>query len=128
MTTVKEELHYAETHEWVSIEEDVATVGISDHAQDQLGELVFVELPEVGQSIEKGSEVAVVESVKAATDVYAPISGEIVEVNEALESSPNLINDDPYGEGWIYRAKVQQVSSELDQLMTEKAYADSLEG
>ena len=94
---------YAETHEWVKIEGDIATVGISDYAQDALGDITFIELPETEHEVSQEEECGVVESVKAASDLYAPIDGEIVEVNEALDGSPELVNEDPYGEGWIFK-------------------------
>ena len=126
MSNVKEDLKYNDSHEWVAVEDNIATIGISDHAQELLGELVFVELPEIGTEMEKGDEAAVVESVKAASDVYAPISGEVIEVNEALESAPNLVNDEPYGEGWIYRVKLTNLA-EVDDLMDASSYQASLE-
>lgn len=126
MSKIQDNLRYNDSHEWVSVEDGVATVGISDHAQELLGELVFVELPEVGADLAKGDEAAVVESVKAASDVYSPVSGEVVEVNEDLESSPNLVNDEPYSEGWIFKIKLSN-EAEVDDLMDSKAYASSLE-
>lgn len=112
---------YTDDHEWVSLDGDVATFGITDHAQEQLGELVFIELPEVGTVLSKGGEAAVVESVKAASDVYAPISGEVVEVNNALEAEPTKVNDEPQGSGWLVKVKLSD-SSELDGMMDEDAY------
>jgi glycine cleavage system H protein len=126
VSKIQDNLRYNDSHEWVSVEDGVATVGISDHAQELLGELVFVELPEVGADLAKGDEAAVVESVKAASDVYSPVSGEVVEVNEDLESSPNLVNDEPYSEGWIFKIKLSN-EAEVDDLMDSKAYASSLE-
>lgn len=102
-------LKYTKTHEWVKQEDkDILTVGITHHAQHLLGELVFVELPTVGQSVSQGKEIAVVESVKAASDVYAPISGQVVNINERLRGTPNLVNTDPYGEGWVFRIKPER--------------------
>jgi glycine cleavage system H protein len=112
---------YAETHEWVRIEGKYALAGISDHAQHELSDIVYVELPEVGDTITKGDSFAVVESVKAASDAYLPVSGEIVEVNEALEESPELVNTNPYGEGWLVKFVVQD-AKELDELMDAEAY------
>ena len=112
---------FAATHEWVSIEGKVATVGISDHAQDHLGDIVYVDLPEVGKSLKKGDVFCTIESVKAASDIYAPVSGKIVEVNEELDSSPEKINDDAEGEGWIVRIEVAD-ESELDSLMDLETY------
>ncbi len=99
------ELKYADTHEWAREDGDTVTVGITDYAQDQLGDVVFVELPEVGVVVEAGVQVAVVESVKTASDIYAPYAGEIIEVNSELDSSPELINAEPYGEGWLFRIR-----------------------
>lgn len=112
---------YTEEHEWVRVEDDGATIGISDYAQEQLGELVFVELPEVGAEFAKGDEVAVVESVKAATEVHAPASGVVTAVNEALEDQPDKVNQDPMGDGWFIKIKLSD-PSELDALMDEAAY------
>jgi glycine cleavage system H protein len=107
------------------VDGDEATIGISDHAQELLGDLVFVELPEVGSAISAGDTVAVVESVKAASDTYAPVSGEVIAVNEELEDSPERINDDPYGDGWMYRVKLDDVA-EIDGLMNADSYTDSI--
>ena|SRR5260221_7443203 len=105
MNSVPKFLQYSKTHEWVRRDEDVLTVGITDHAQTMLGDLVYVELPEPESNLESGQECAVVESVKAAADVYSPVSGEVVEINEALFETPQLINDDPYGKGWLFRVR-----------------------
>src|SRR3989338_11289521 len=105
MTSVPKTLKYSKTHEWVRQDEDLLTIGITDHAQCMLGDLVYVELPEPESNIELGQECAVVESVKAAADVYSPVSGEIVEINEALLDNPQLVNDDPYGKGWLFRVR-----------------------
>jgi glycine cleavage system H protein len=120
---------YHEEHEWVRVEGDEAVIGISDYAQDQLSDVVYVELPEVGDTFEQGEVFAVVESVKAASDVYMPVSGEILEMNEILEDSPELVNQDPYGEAWFVRVAMTD-SSELDGLMDAegyKAYLESLD-
>ena len=114
-------VHYTEEHEWIRVEGDVATVGITDFAQGQLGDVVFVEIPEAGRRVEKGGEAAVVESIKAASDVYAPVSGEVVEGNEALVEDPSLVNSDPEGEGWFFRLRLSD-ASELDGLMDAEAY------
>lgn len=119
MKTPKE-LYYAETHEWVRVEGDHATIGISDFAQDSLGEVVFVELPETDDQLSKDDEFATVESVKAASDIIAPVSGVIVEVNEALEDSPELLNEDPY-ENWIVKVELED-KSELEGLLDADAY------
>ena len=123
MSNVPSELKFLSSHEWVLIEDDVATVGVSDHAQELLGDLVFVELPEVGSSIAAGDSVAVIESVKAASDSYAPVSGEVVDVNSELEDSPERINDDPYGDGWMYRVKMED-PDEVGELLDANAYID----
>ena len=105
---IPSELKYAKSHEWARIEGDVATVGISDHAQQELTDVVFVELPEVGRQVKAGEACAVVESVKTASDVYAPLSGEIIEVNTALNDDPGLVNSDPYGRGWFFKLRPSQ--------------------
>ncbi len=121
MSEVPSELKYAKSHEWVRVEEDgLITVGISDHAQALLGDLVFVELPEVGSELAAEDEACVVESVKAASDVYMPVSGEIVEINEALADEPEIINTSPYDNGWLF--KVQPSAEEVDDLMDAEAY------
>lgn len=106
MHTVPQELCYTTTHEWVRIENDIATVGITEHAQSLLGDLVFVDLPTVQKGLAVGDDAAVVESVKAAADVYSPINGEVIEVNAALSDAPELINQDPYGAGWLFKIKI----------------------
>ncbi len=105
---VPEELQYTKTHEWVRREDDVATVGITEHAQDELGDVVFVELPEKGASFAAGDAFGTVESVKAVSDLYAPVGGEVVEVNEALNDAPEKINEEPYGDGWIIRIRISE--------------------
>jgi glycine cleavage system H protein len=105
---VPEELQYTKTHEWVRREDDLATVGITDHAQDELGDVVFIELPEKGASFGAGDAFGTVESVKAVSDLYAPVGGEVVEVNEALNDAPEKINEEPYGDGWIIRLRVSE--------------------
>lgn len=115
------DVKYSEEHEWILVEGDVATVGITDFAQQALGDVVFVDLPEVGDEIEKGGEAGVVESVKAASEVYAPVTGEIVEINEELEGSPSLVNEDAEEKGWFFKIKLSN-PSELDDLMDENAY------
>ena len=116
-------LYFTKDHEWVRVDGDMATVGISDHAQEALGDIVFAEVPDAGKSVAKGDDAAVVESVKAASDVYAPVSGEIVEANSALSDDPSLINRDPEGEGWFFKLKLSD-ASELDGLMDEAAYRE----
>jgi glycine cleavage system H protein len=114
---------YTKDHEYVRVEGDTAVVGISDYAQEQLGDVVYVELPAVGKTLEKGGEAAVVESVKAASEVYAPVSGDVVEVNGALEGAPGTINEDPAGKGWFLKLKLRD-PAELEGLMTEEQYRD----
>ncbi len=126
MSDVPAELKYLSTHEWVLIEDDMATVGITDHAQEALGDLVYVELPEAGSTVAAGDSVGVIESVKAASDTYAPVSGEVVEVNEELEGAPERINHDPYGDGWMYKVKMED-PDEVGDLLDAEAYADSIE-
>ncbi len=118
-----QDLYYAKTHEWLRIDDHIATVGITDFAQNQLSDLTFVELPEVGRVVEEGDEVAVLESVKAASDIYAPIVGEIVEVNTGLEDAPELINNSPYEEGWLFKIKFVK-EEDVDDLLSAEAYDD----
>nr|VFJ74220.1 MAG: glycine cleavage system H protein [Candidatus Kentron sp. FW] len=127
MSNVPEELRYAKTHEWVRDEEDGSlTIGITDYAQEQLGDLVFVELPASGQNVQAGGEVAVVESVKAASDIYSPVTGEVIDINDALGDTPESINMDPYGEGWLFRVRPSAPIPD-DMLITALAYAEFLE-
>ena len=121
------DLKYSKEHEWVRVEGDVAVVGISDYAQAQLGDVVFVELPEIGRQVAKDSEAAVVESVKAASEVYAPVSGEVVEVNEALGDEPEMVNGAPMGDGWFFKIRIGD-PSEIDELMDEAAYQEFVKG
>jgi glycine cleavage system H protein len=114
-------LKYSKEHEWVATEESVATIGITDHAQDQLGEIVYLELPSVGEKISKDDPFGVVESVKAVSDIYAPVSGTVVEVNEGLPESPEVINEDPYGDGWLIKVRISD-ATELDDLMDGDEY------
>ena len=123
---IPEDRKYTESHEWVKIEGESAVFGISDHAQDALGDITYVELPEVDTDVTKGSECCVIESVKAASDIYAPVSGTIAEVNSELADAPELINSSPYENGWIYKIKDFD-ASELDSLMDAPAYATYLE-
>jgi len=116
-------VYFTKEHEWVRVDGDTATVGISKHAQEQLGDIVFAEVPQPGRRVGKGDEAAVVESVKAAADVYAPLSGEVIEGNQALADDPALINSDPEGAGWFFKLKLDN-PSELDGLMDEGAYRD----
>ena len=121
--SVPQDLFYAKTHEWVSLDDGIATVGITDFAQSQLSDLTFVELPEVGAEFSAGDEIAVVESVKAAADVYAPIAGEVVAVNSDLEDSPELINKDAFGAGWLFKLKVAD-ESDVDDLLDPDSYEE----
>lgn len=116
-------LHFTESHEWVRVEGDSATVGITNYAQEQLGDVVFVELPEAGKDVDKGAEIAVVESVKAASEVYAPVSGKVTEANSALEDDPALVNSAPEGDGWFVKMTLSE-TDELNGLMDEAAYKD----
>ena len=127
MSNVPTELRYAKSHEWVRDEgDDTVTIGITEHAQELLGDMVFVELPEVGAQVDAGSECAVVESVKAASDVYAPVSGEVLEVNEALVDAPETVNQDAFGEGWMFKVKLSN-AGELEDLLDADAYTDVIE-
>ncbi len=122
MSNTPSELKYASTHEWARLESDgTVTVGISYHAQNALGDVVFIELPEVGAEYSAGDEAAVVESVKAASDIYAPVSGEIIEVNDSLDESPETVNEYPYSDGWFFRMQPSD-ASELDNLLDAEAY------
>lgn len=127
MSHIPSELRYTSTHEWVRLEENnEAVVGITYHAQAMLGDMVFVELPELGSALLEGDDVAVAESVKAATDVYTPVSGIVVGINDELEASPELINQDPYGAGWLFRVRLEE-AEELEGLMDAESYQQMLE-
>lgn len=128
MSIIPGELRYLSSHEWVRLEEDgeTVTVGITDHAQDLLGDVVFVELPEVDAVITAGEEAGVVESVKAASDIFSPVSGTVIEVNEALEDSPELVNSDPYDDGWFYKLKISD-ADELSSLLNAEDYSEACE-
>ncbi len=115
--------HFTKDHEWVSVEGDIGTVGITDYAQSQLGDIVYVELPEMGKKLTKSGEAAVVESVKAASEVYAPVSGEVTEVNGALEATPGAVNEDAQGKGWFFKLRLEN-AAELQELMSEDQYKD----
>jgi glycine cleavage system H protein len=125
--TFPEDVKYTKAHEWAKLNNDIITIGLSDYAQDQLGEIVFVELPEVGDSFSRGDEFGSVESVKAVSEIYIPVSGEIVEINEELEDAPEQVNEDCYKGGWIIKIKADDLS-ELDDLMDKAAYLDMLKG
>lgn len=127
MVDIPKELGYRETHEWVRNEGDgTVTVGITDYAQDSLGDIVYVELPELGDELDLGQEAGVVESVKAASDVFAPLTGTVIAINEALEDTPEIINASPYGDGWFYRLRLAD-PAELDDLLDAQAYLDVVE-
>ncbi|WP_422135565.1 glycine cleavage system protein GcvH [Endozoicomonas sp. ALD040] len=127
MSSIPSELRYVRSHEWIRIEEDgTATVGITDHAQEALGDVVFVELPEVGSILAAEDEAGVVESVKAASDLYAPISGEVIAINEALEEAPETVNGAPYDEGWFFKVKITD-EGQLSELLDAEAYSEFVE-
>ncbi len=119
------DLRYATSHEWVRLDGEIATVGISDHAQEELTDVVFVELPALGKTVDVGDPTAVVESVKAASDIYAPVSGEVVEVNPAVEADPSLVNTDPYGKGWIFKLKIKD-AGQLGDLLDAAGYEEMI--
>ena len=129
MNEIPGDLKFMKSHEWARVEDNgTVTVGISDHAQSLLGDLVYVELPSVGDKVEAGNACAVVESVKAASDVYAPVSGEVVAVNSALGDKPETINEDAYGEGWIFVVKPSNLAEDSEELLDPDAYAEAIEG
>ena len=124
MSNVPEELRYTKSHEWIRLDEDgTVTVGITDHAQEQMGDLVYVELPDVGRTFEGQEELAVVESVKAASDVYSPLAGEVSEANDALMDAPELVNSDPYGQGWLFKM-IAHDTADLDDLLDADEYSE----
>ncbi len=123
---IPKELKYAKTHEWIKVEGETGTVGITDYAQEQLTDVVFVELPQIGKVVSKGEAVAVLESVKSVSDIYAPVSGEVIEVNKELENKPGLINKEPYGKGWIFKLKIKD-TKELDSLLSAEGYEKSIQ-
>lgn len=122
MSNCPKELKYTESHEWLKIDGDEVTVGITDHAQSQLGDIVFVELPLIADEVLKGKEAGVVESVKTAADIYSPVTGEVIAINEALTAQPETLNEDPYGNGWMFKIKMQN-TAELDAYMDAEAYS-----
>lgn len=127
MSNIPSELKYATSHEWIRNEGDgTVTVGITEHAQDLLGDMVFVELPDVGDNVSAGDDICVAESVKAASDIYAPVTGEVVEVNEELEDAPELVNSDAFGGGWLVKIKMED-AGELENLLDAQGYADSID-
>ena len=129
MNETPSDLKFLDSHEWVKVDDNTVIVGISDHAQNELGEVVFVELPAIGDEFVSGDEAAVVESVKAASEVYTPLSGEVIEVNEALEENPELVNTSPYEDGWFFKLKVSDENlGSIDSLMTTEEYSSMLDG
>ena len=128
MNETPSDLKFLDSHEWVKVDDNTVIVGISDHAQNELGEVVFIELPAIGDEFVSGDEAAVVESVKAASEVYTPLSGEVIEVNEALEENPELVNTSPYEDGWFFKLKVSDENlGSIDSLMTAKEYSSMLD-
>ncbi len=125
MADIPTDLKYASSHEWVSVEGDTAIIGISDHAQEELTELVFIELPELGRELIAGDPCGVVETVKTASDIYAPLSGEVIETNDALDTEPGTVNDDPYGDGWFFKIRLAN-PEELDDLLSPDDYAEQV--
>ena len=129
MNEMPGDLKFLDSHEWIKVDDNTAIVGISDHAQNELGEVVFVELPAIGDEFVLGDEAAVVESVKAASEVYTPLSGEVIEVNEALEENPELVNTSPYEDGWFFKLKVSDENlGSIESLMTAEEYSSMLDG
>ena len=129
MNETPSDLKFLDSHEWVKVDDDTVIVGISDHAQNELGEVVFVELPAIGDEFVSGDEAAVVESVKAASEVYTPLSGEVIEVNEALEENPEFVNTSPYEDGWFFKLRVGDENlGNTDSLMTAEEYSSMLDG
>lgn len=124
---IPEDLAFSEEHEWISVDSDIATIGITDYAQSQLGDIVFVELPEVGAELKKGESMGTVEAVKTVEDIYAPVSGEVVEANQDLEDNADMVNDDPYGAGWIVKIRMED-PSELDDALSATDYRDHIDG
>ena len=125
MSDIPTDLKYTSSHEWVSVGGDTAIIGISDHAQEELTELVFIELPDLGRELTAGDPCAVVESVKTASDIYAPLSGEIIDTNDALDTEPGTVNDDPYGDGWFFKIRLTN-PKELDDLLSPDDYAEQV--
>jgi len=126
MSDIPDNLKYANSHEWVRVEGDEAIIGISDHAQEELTELVFIELPEIGSELAVGDPCAVVESVKTASDIYSPVSGEVIETNDALETKPGIVNEEPYGDGWFFKIRLSTLD-ELDELLSPDDYAEQVD-
>jgi len=126
-TKIPEDLRYAKSHEWVRVEGNVATIGISDHAQEELTELVFIELPEIGRELEAEEQCAVVESVKTASDIYSPLTGKVVDANDPVSENAGIVNDEPYTEGWLFKIEFSD-PDELENLLTAEQYRDQISG
>lgn len=126
MSEIPTELRYLSSHEWVRVEDGIATIGITAHAQDAMGDLVYVEMPDVGTTLAAGDEAGVVESVKAASDIYTPVSGEVIEINSALEDAPETVNSDPYGDGWMFKIEIAD-GAELENTLTADEYQAQIE-
>lgn len=123
---IRKDLKYTNSHEWIKIKKDVAIVGITDHAQSELTDIVFAELPSIGKKVQKGEELCVVESVKSVSEIYSPISGEIIKINKKLEDSPEIINEDPYDEGWLVELSIKDIK-EIDDLLSPEDYKEIIE-
>jgi len=121
------EFYYTEDHEWAKIEGDIVTIGISDYAQEQLGDIVFVEMPEISLDVEQGDEAGVIESVKTAVEIYAPVGGEVTEINEAIAGTPEIVNEDPLGDGWLFRMRASD-AAEIQSLKSQEDYDEYVEG
>lgn len=126
MSEIPTELRYLSSHEWVRVEDGIATIGITAHAQDAMGDLVYVEMPDVGTTLAAGDEAGVVESVKAASDIYTPVSGEVIEINSVLEDAPETVNSDPYGDGWMFKIEIAD-GAELENTLTADEYQAQIE-
>ncbi|MCF7886590.1 MAG: glycine cleavage system protein GcvH [Candidatus Marinimicrobia bacterium] len=124
--SVKEDLFYTKEHEWIKVEDETGTIGITDYAQEELGDIVFVELPEEGEEVSKGDPIGTIEAVKTVSDIYSPVSGEVIEINNSLEDEAEKINEDPFGEGWIVKLKLND-KSEVDELLSAQEYTDLIE-
>ena len=125
MAEVREDLRYTEAHEWLKIQNNIAIIGITDHAQNELTDIVFVELPEIGKELKKGEELCVIESVKSVSEIYSPISGKVVDVNKKLDDSPEIVNESPYDDGWLVKLEIKD-RSEIDSLLDVKLYKQIL--
>ena len=124
-SSVPENVSYSDSHEWIQVESDIATIGITDFAQSELGDIVFVELPEAGRQLAAGEACAVVESVKTASDIYAPVSGQVIEINDTLDTEPGTVNEDPYGDGWFFKVRLSN-PDEINDLLSDEEYAEQV--